>query len=68
MSQRLKIWAHLRHIGPITPLKALRHYGCLRLGARIYELKRREAKKANRRIKGRMVSLRGKRFKEFSLA
>ena len=27
--------------GPITPLEALNYYGCMRLGARIYDLKRR---------------------------
>lgn len=32
---------HLRTIGPITPWEALELYGCFRLGARIYDLKRR---------------------------
>lgn len=38
MSQTDQILAHLQR-EPITPLQALRLYGCLRLGARILDLR-----------------------------
>lgn len=38
MSQTDRILAHLQR-EPITPLQALRLYGCLRLGARILDLR-----------------------------
>ena len=31
---------HLQQYGSITPMTALNRYGCMRLGARIYDLKR----------------------------
>ena len=34
------IISHLRTFGSITPREALDLYGCMRLGARIYDLKR----------------------------
>lgn len=39
MTQRNQILAHLKAGRPITPLEALREYGTMRLGARIFELK-----------------------------
>ena len=39
MKQTEKILRHLRDYGSITPLEALQEYGCMRLGARIYDLK-----------------------------
>lgn len=39
-SQNLQIRKHLESGKTITPLEALRSYDCLRLGARIYDLKR----------------------------
>jgi len=39
MSQRQQVLNHLREHGFITPLDALRRYGCFRLSARIYELR-----------------------------
>lgn len=36
-----KILAHLNRGQPITPMTALSRYGCLRLAARIAELKQR---------------------------
>lgn len=35
------ILAHLRDKGPLTPMQALREFRCFRLGARIYDLKRK---------------------------
>uniref|UniRef100_A0A6M3LS25 Putative DNA binding, helix-turn-helix domain containing protein n=1 Tax=viral metagenome TaxID=1070528 RepID=A0A6M3LS25_9ZZZZ len=40
MSQRDDILTHLRSGRSLTQLEALDLYGCLRLGARIYDLKR----------------------------
>lgn len=40
MTQNDKILAHLERFGSITPLEALELYGIMRLGARIYDLKR----------------------------
>lgn len=31
----------LKTVGPLTPLEALRHLSCFRLGARIHDLKKR---------------------------
>lgn len=39
-TQCAAILAHLKRHGSITPLEALNRYGCMRLGARIYDLKR----------------------------
>ena len=35
-----KVLSHLKSGKSITPLEALREYGCFRLGARIYDLKK----------------------------
>lgn len=40
-SQSSRILGHLAHGRRLTPLEALKLFGCLRLGARIYALKRR---------------------------
>ncbi len=40
MSQSIQILRHLAAGNSITPLEALRRFGCMRLGARIWELKR----------------------------
>lgn len=39
-SQNMRILAHLR-VAPITAFEALKYAGCMRLGARIYELRER---------------------------
>jgi hypothetical protein len=39
-SQAARILRHLRDGNSITPLFALRRYGCFRLGARIWDLRR----------------------------
>ena len=61
-SQNLQIRKHLESGKTITPLEALSMYGCLRLGARIYDL-RQEGLPVKTEIKrnGR------KRFAEYSL-
>jgi len=40
MTQNQKILRHLRLYGSIDPMTAIREYGIMRLGARIYDLKR----------------------------
>ena len=39
MNQNNEIRNHLKNGLTLTPLQALRQYGCLRLSARIYDLK-----------------------------
>ena len=39
MSQRSKILSHLKRHKTITPIQALNDFGCLRLAARIQELR-----------------------------
>jgi hypothetical protein len=39
-SQRERICRHLDAGGSLTPLEALRMFGCMRLGARVYDLQR----------------------------
>ena len=38
-SQTRDILVHLVEKGPISPIEALELYGCMRLGARIYDLR-----------------------------
>lgn len=40
MSQKAEILDFLKTKRSLTPLEALRKFGCMRLGARIWELKR----------------------------
>lgn len=39
-SQKEQILAHIEKYGSITPLEAQQFYGCMRLGARIWDLRR----------------------------
>ena len=40
LTQAGKVLRHLRDYGSITPMEAMSDYGIMRLGARIYDLKR----------------------------
>ncbi len=40
MSQKTQILNYLKRGRAITPLEALRKFGCFRLGARVWELRR----------------------------
>ena len=40
MTQNEMVLAHLQTFGSITPLQAMNNYGCMRLGARINELRK----------------------------
>lgn len=61
-SQNNSILEHLKNIGSITPLEALKLYGCFRLGARCYDLK-----KMGFNIKTEIVKDNGKHFAKYSL-
>ena len=61
-SQSALILEHLRSRGSITPLDALRLYGCFRLGGRIYDLKR-----AGHTIVTEMVEDNGKHYARYRL-
>lgn len=61
-SQCDEILKHLQSGRAISPLEALEKYGCFRLGARIYDLKRQGSK-----IVTQMVTNNGKRYAEYRL-
>lgn len=61
-SQKDIILRHLREIGPITPMEALRLYGCFRLGARIWELKHE-----GHPIEPKLIDIEGKNVAQYHL-
>jgi hypothetical protein len=61
-SQCGQILEHLQSGKTITPLEALNMFGCFRLGARCWDLK-----KTGYDIKTRMAEKNGKRFAEYYL-
>ena len=61
-SQTELIKQHLQSGRSITPLQALRMYGCMRLGARIYDLRRQGLN-----ITSHLVRQGRKQFSEYSL-
>ena len=63
MSQTQRILRHLKKGRSISPLQALRMYGSLRLGARIYDLRRE-----GHRIERQMVRRNGKHWARYTLA
>ena len=62
-SQTERILAHMKKGNGITPLQALRLYGSLRLGARIFDLKR-----AGYRIEKTMVRSGKKHWARYVMA
>ena len=40
MSDKARILKHLQECGSITPMEAIEQYGCYRLGARVFDLRR----------------------------
>lgn len=62
MSQKTKILKHLQR-KPLTPLEALRRFGCLRLGARIHELREQ-----GHDIETEWVERGGKRYAKYRLS
>lgn len=64
MSQRTAILNALRAGRKLTPVEALRDFGCFRLGARIHELKQ-----AGHDIRSRRIEVgEGKRVAQYSMA
>ncbi len=61
-SQSEMILDHIRRHGSINPLQALRNYGCLRLSARICDLKQRGFN-----IVAKLIRNKNKRFASYSL-
>ncbi len=61
-TQEDRILCHLANDQPLTPLVAFNRFGCMRLGARIYDLKRK-----GHPIYKRMVERKGKRVAEYRL-
>lgn len=62
-SQNEQILAHLKQGRAITPALAYERFGCLRLGARIYDLKQ-----AGIKIIAKSIQKNGKRFAEYRMA
>jgi predicted ArsR family transcriptional regulator len=48
MTQKQEILVHLKKHGEITPLDALKEFGCFRLAARIHELRKAGYKITNK--------------------
>ena len=61
-TQSAEILLHLQRLGPITPMDALRLYGCLRLAARIADLRA-----AGYPIKSSRAKANGKTFARYEL-
>ena len=64
MTQNAQILAHLKTGKRITPLDALREFGCFRLGARVFELKA----EGHNILKEMIETDSGKRVAEYRLA
>ena len=62
MTQNDAILNHLKEGNSITPLEALNKYGCFRLGARIWDLR-----KEGHDIREKDVKANGKRFASYFL-
>lgn len=59
-TQNMRIKQHLLNGFDITPMKALKMFGCFRLGARIWDLK-----KEGLPIKSEMILINKKHFKRY---
>jgi hypothetical protein len=62
ITQKKAVLSHMQTRGSITPMEALRLYGCFRLGARIWDLERE-----GYIIDHKMERSAGKRFAVYSL-
>lgn len=52
LTQNELVLRHLKDYGEINPMEAIRDYGIMRLGARIYDLKKQGYRIASRTGKG----------------
>jgi hypothetical protein len=59
-TEKILQWLKLGH--SITPIDALKMFGCFRLGARIHDLKR-----MGHKIKSELIERDGKHFAEYSI-
>ena len=62
MGQTERILKYLQEGNSITPLEALKRFGSMRLGARIYELKQQ-----NYHITTKIISSNGKHYAKYTL-
>ena len=67
MSQIHQILNHMKTIGPITPLEAFTKYRCMRLGARIYDLKKLGYDISDKPVTYRDATGEEKRYKRYWL-
>jgi len=68
MTQAEMILHYMETKGPITPLEALLKFGCMRLPARVYELKKLGYDIRDRFVENENVDGEVKRFKQYWLA
>lgn len=68
MTQNEQILNHLKNRGPITPLEALLEYRCMRLGARVYDLRKLGYDIRSRFIENENSEGEVKRYKQYWLA
>jgi hypothetical protein len=61
-SQADRILAYMKKGRTLTPLEALEKFGCFRLGARVWQLK-----KAGHDIRSRLVDVNGKKVSRYLL-
>ena len=61
-TQQFRIGRYLAGGGKLTPIEALDRFGCFRLGARIYDLKR-----AGWKIHRELIKVGSKRVAQYSL-
>lgn len=62
-TQETQILAYMMNGHTITPLEALNQFGCMRLGARIFDLKHKGIN-----IESKMIERNGKHFSGYSIA
>lgn len=65
VSQSVQILAYMQSGRSITPLEALNRFGCMRLGARIYDLKRAGYVVVSEMVRDKRT---GKKYARYSLA
>ena len=64
MTQTEHILQHMEKYGSITPIEALRNYGCMRLSARCLDLKKLGYSVASELVKDRQT---GKHFAKYTI-
>lgn len=68
MTQQEKILNYMKRYGSITPLDAMREFGCMRLAARIADLAKNGVPIKREMVKSRNVDGDTVRFARYSLA